>query len=516
MRALTRARGSFRLLLLVACGLAVVIAVHAVIAHEREQADRARRAQVLMERVRSSTQQVEIITLRTRVANDKAVARSVKAGFDNYRRVVADVRALREMDVPHARFEEVDRDVGRAYGIGINALALLHGNPQAGRQVALTTFSRALADVADATALAARRQDAVARAALLRAGIATTGSLALGALLLVLLGWRMHRLQRGSALAEQARAVERRGEERLRALVRHSSDVVAVTDASWHLRWLADSVRGMLGFEPAALIGRALTELVHPDDAGTAERFLRDAIGDGEGVRMASLRLRGSDGRYRHLELVADNRLADPLIDGILLNVRDVSERHALLERLHHQAFHDALTGLANRALLEDRVTQALARSRRSGTTTAAIFLDLDDFKAVNDGLGHAAGDELLRIVAARLQETLRGHDTPARLGGDEFAVLLEELVDDAEAAAIAERLRAAIERPLTVAGRSLTPAASLGVACASPTDTHETLLRNADVAMYAAKHRGKGRVAAFERAMRREALERLDLADDA
>ena len=160
---------------------------------------------------------------------------------------------------------------------------------------------------------------------------------------------------------------------------------------------------------------------------------------------MLSVRLRGADGAYRHLELVADNRLSDPLIDGILLNMRDVSERLALLEQLRHQAFHDSLTGLPNRALFDERLAARSVRLRRSGGFAAVMFVDLDDFKTVNDGLGHAAGDELLRAIARRLEDTLRTQDTAARLGGDEFAVLLEDLVDEAEALAIAERVRRAL-----------------------------------------------------------------------
>jgi diguanylate cyclase (GGDEF)-like protein/PAS domain S-box-containing protein len=378
--------------------------------------------------------------------------------------------------------------------------------------MALTAFGPALDRLAGATGRAARRQDRVARAALLRARIATAGSLAVGLLLLVLLGWRLHRLQRGSALAEHARAVERRGELRVHALVRHSADVVAVIDTSWRVRWLAESVRRMLGYEPQALLDRPLTDLVHPDDAAGAAQFLHEVADDVAGdVRTAGLRLRDHVGEYRHLELVADNRLADPLIDGILLNIRDVSERVGLLEQLHHQAFHDGLTGLANRALLEDRVEHALARFRRAEGGVAVIFLDLDNFKAVNDGLGHAVGDDLLRTIAQRIDETLRAQDTPARFGGDEFAVLLEDLADEAEALEIADRLRSALEQPLTVAGRRLTPSASVGIAYARTDDTHDMLLHNADVAMYAAKRQGKAQVAAFDSTMHDEAIERFE-----
>jgi PAS domain S-box-containing protein len=207
----------------------------------------------------------------------------------------------------------------------------------------MDAFSAAMMRLDAATARAARRQDDRAHAAQVRARIGGVASLVLGVLLLALVGWRLHRIQGRSALAEQARAVERRGEERLRALVRHSSDVVAVIDPSSRVRWLAESVHGMLGYEPEALAGRRLAELVHPDDGDGLAPFLRDAAEQEGAVTMLSVRLRAADGAYRHLELVADNRLSDPLIDGILLNMRDVSERLALLEQLRYQAFHDSL-----------------------------------------------------------------------------------------------------------------------------------------------------------------------------
>jgi diguanylate cyclase (GGDEF)-like protein len=151
-------------------------------------------------------------------------------------------------------------------------------------------------------------------------------------------------------------------------------------------------------------------------------------------------------------------------------------------------------------------------RLRRSGGFAAAMFVDLDDFKTVNDGLGHAAGDELLQAIGQRLQETLRAQDTAARLGGDEFAVLLEDLVDEAEAITIAERVRQALKPPLSIAGHLFAPSASIGVACPGSQDTAEELLRNADVAMYAAKDRGKAQVAGFEDAMRLQVVERVEL----
>ncbi|HEX5900350.1 MAG TPA: EAL domain-containing protein, partial [Solirubrobacteraceae bacterium] len=505
-------KGSLRILPLLACAVAVIAGMLLLADRARQQADRARQAQVLMERVRNGTERVDLVTWRSLATTSAASPATLAAGLEAYKQVVGSVRELRELGVPRRNVREVEASVGAAYGVGINTLAMSRRDPRAGRRMALTIFRPAMRRLERATTTAAHRQDERAGAALLRARIGGVASLVFGVLLLALLGWRLHRIQGGSALAEQARAAERRGEERLHALVRHSSDVVAVIDPSSRVRWLAESVRGMLNYEPEALVGRRLAELVHPDDAHSLAPFLQDAIAQGGNATMLSVRLRGADGGYRHLELVADNRLSDPLIDGILLNMRDVSERLALLEQLRHQAFHDSLTGLPNRALFEDRLRHALVRLRRSGGFAAVMFVDLDDFKTVNDGLGHAAGDELLRATARRLEDTLRTQDTAARLGGDEFAVLLEDLADEAEALAIAERVRCALEPPLTVAGQQVAPSASIGVACPGPQDGADELLRNADVAMYAAKGRGKAQVALFEDAMRLQAIERLEL----
>ena len=210
--------------------------------------------------------------------------------------------------------------------------------------------------------------------------------------------------------------------------------------------------------------------------------------------------------------MIAHNHIGDPLIDGILLNFRDVSERVALEEQLRHQAFHDDLTGLANRALFEDRLTLALSRGRRHDGRLAVIFVDLDDFKTVNDSLGHAVGDELLRATAQRLASCLRVQDTAARLGGDEFAILLEDLSSPDEAWEIAERLRRALEPPVVLDGRRIAASASLGLECPGPHATAADVLGNADLAMYAAKDAGKGRVARFEPAMRAQLVERVEL----
>ncbi|HEY4129218.1 MAG TPA: EAL domain-containing protein [Gemmatimonadaceae bacterium] len=202
------------------------------------------------------------------------------------------------------------------------------------------------------------------------------------------------------------------------------------------------------------------------------------------------------------------------LLETRFLHLALKDENRALEAKLVHQAFHDALTGLANRALFRDRIEHALARSSR-GERMAVLLLDLDDFKSVNDSLGHAEGDKLLMIVAERLLRATRGCDTVARIGGDEFAVLLEGLVDEAAAMVVVERIADSLRTPVKLLGREVALGASVGVAHVHGGERVEELLRNADVAMYKAKDDGKGRHAVFEPGMHAALLERLELEAD-
>ena len=308
-----------------------------------------------------------------------------------------------------------------------------------------------------------------------------------------------------------------RSEAFVAALVENASDVITVVGADGDIRYQSPSVERILGHPLASLDRAGVSVIVHPDDRPALLAALTDLRGRPPGSPVTlKCRVRHADGTWRHLEVVGNNLLDDTNVGGIVLTARDVSERQALEDQLRHLAFHDSLTGLANRALFANRVEHALIRSARRREPMAVLFLDLDDFKTVNDTLGHADGDELLGTVAERLRQCLRAGDTPARLGGDEFAVLLEELNGRQEAVAVAHRILDALRPPVVLQGREVTIGASIGIAVSRSGDEGaDVLLRNADVAMYTAKNQGKNRYVTFAPEMHRQIVERLGLRDD-
>jgi diguanylate cyclase (GGDEF)-like protein/PAS domain S-box-containing protein len=278
-------------------------------------------------------------------------------------------------------------------------------------------------------------------------------------------------------------------QRRLQALVQHSTDMIIVLDRRGMI--VTQTGDGILGHRPGQLLRRPLERLVHEDDRDTLKAILAGRV---EGPTI-EWRLKHLDGQYVHVETAVADMREDGDVQGIVLTSRDVTERKASEAQLRHRAFHDPLTQLPNRALFYDRIEQGLHRAAREGHHVAACAIDLDDFKTVNDTLGHAAGDELLIQVAQRLRGCLRSHDTAARLGGDEFGILLEGVGERSEPIQVAERILAAMKAPFEVAGEQLVVLPSIGVALAESGDEIvEDLLRHADVALYAAKGNGKGR----------------------
>jgi diguanylate cyclase (GGDEF)-like protein/PAS domain S-box-containing protein len=312
----------------------------------------------------------------------------------------------------------------------------------------------------------------------------------------------------GIEMADQL--LRQRAEARFQALVQHSSDAILVVDAGGRIEYSSPSTRHVLGETQAELDRRALVELVAEHDRLRVVHALRGGQADGSALAI-EFELVSARGNLE-VEAICTNLLDNDDVGGIVLNIRDITERKSFERQLAHQAFHDEVTGLANRALFRDRVEHALERVRR-GSSVAVLFIDVDDFKAVNDTLGHQVGDELLRIVAERIIASSRTIDTAARLGGDEFAVLLEDNTPSVPER-VAERLLAEISAPIDVHGHDLGVTASIGIACSVPGDlcSVDELLRNADVAMYAAKADGKGVCRTFESSMHVALLGHLEL----
>ena len=328
---------------------------------------------------------------------------------------------------------------------------------------------------------------------------------------------RQNRLLREQAATEQALTDGlRKSEERFRSLVRNASDGIMIARDDSTITYESPGVERVLGFAPEARIGRQAFELVHDEDLRSVRRLFSDVARNPDMEATAEFRARHADGSWRVVEAVAKNLLADPAIEGIVVNYRDVTDRRSLEQQLRHQAFHDSLTGLPNRALFLDRLSHALTRTRRGQAPLAVMFIDLDDFKAVNDSLGHGAGDELLVAVAGRIRMTVREADTPARMGGDEFAILLEDATSADAARETAGRVLDALRLPFRLQGQDVAIRASVGIATYdSPEQTADELLRNADISMYAAKSQGKDRLVVYESAVHDAAIWRLQLRTD-
>ncbi len=326
---------------------------------------------------------------------------------------------------------------------------------------------------------------------------------------------------------------DERGRERFAALVEHSSDGILMIDRELRVSYASPALFSVWGHRPSDLVGHSVTTLFAARDAEVARSQLERsaALPTGATLDFEST-IRRADGAERQCQAIAANLIGHAAIGERVLTLRDITDRKRLEAELTEQAFHDSLTGLANRALFLDRVEHSL-RVRSAGSSLAyrlathsacgdrpagdlaVVFLDLDDFKQVNDGLGHAAGDELLGVVGARLLACVQSGDTVARLGGDEFAILFENRSGVSEVLEATERILALFTAPLRAGGLELAVRGSAGVALAGISDTAHDLIQHADIAMYEAKAAGRGSYQVFDPAMKRAAAERIALRAD-
>jgi diguanylate cyclase (GGDEF)-like protein/PAS domain S-box-containing protein len=304
--------------------------------------------------------------------------------------------------------------------------------------------------------------------------------------------------------------------EQMQAITRSLGEGVLALDEVGTVTFANPAAESLLGWRRGELVGRQIAESVDPegrdDSAPTPEWVHLPRLRAGETLRIDEHVVTRRDGSSLDVALTASPVVRDGDVVGAVVVFRDVRDRKALERRLVHQAFHDPLTGLPNRALFLDRLEHARARSMRDGGTQAVLFLDVDRFKVINDSLGHRTGDQVLQSVASRLVGVLRPSDTVARFGGDEFTVLLEQVVDASEAAQTAERILRVLQHPMEAGDRDVVITASIGIAIAEPGNAPGDLLAAADIAMYQAKSRGKNRYVVASPDADERALARLDL----
>lgn len=301
-------------------------------------------------------------------------------------------------------------------------------------------------------------------------------------------------------------------EARFSALVEHSSDPVTIVTEDATVLYRSPSVARLLGWDLVGPADSDFLHALHPDDLEHWYTALGSLLAQPADEVTAEWRLRHADGTWRTFQSVITNLIDEPAVGGLVLNSRDVTDQRALEGELRYQAFHDPLTGLANRPLFAEHLDRAVRRRARNGSSLNVMFIDLDNFKAVNDLLGRAQGDELLRQVAGRLRDTVRDADVIARLGGDVFAVLFEGPAEGTDPHAVAGRLLERFTDPFDLGPESVVMTISVGVATTHEAETDEELVRNASLAVNAAKAKGRRSYAVYTPALHGAILQTMKI----
>ncbi|MFZ5968012.1 MAG: EAL domain-containing protein [Bacillota bacterium] len=324
--------------------------------------------------------------------------------------------------------------------------------------------------------------------------------------------WMYTIILRDISERKKAEAVLRESRERYKALIENTYDLICEINLDGEYLYVSPNYRDILGYDSEDLVGKKVSSFVYKTDRLTLVSSLKKAVEE-KSLGEVSYRMVDKDGNIFWFESTGKIYKTADNETRIVMVSRDCTERQMFEDAIRHQAFHDALTGLPNRMLLKERLDLEIAHMQRSGEMLAVLFLDLDRFKIINDTLGHAVGDELLKMIAMRIKNCVRTDDTVARLGGDEFTVLLPGIAQVEDVGKIANKIMDAIKQPIRIDKHEFYISTSIGIAL-YPNDGDDpvTLLKNADVAMYLAKEKGRNNFQLYTSSMNEKALERLEM----
>jgi diguanylate cyclase (GGDEF)-like protein/PAS domain S-box-containing protein len=391
---------------------------------------------------------------------------------------------------------------------------LAGGDRPAARKIDLEVIDPMEVAVAQQVDAATLSSSKMAQEASDAATAGTRISLFSGAILLAALFWFFERSNRRSISLRVSQESLTKAEQKWKSLIRNVSDAIVLTNPEGTVTFVSPQLTRLFGFLPEEVVGKSIFEFIYRQDESVARVIFEQVLGSEQQIEQ-QWRIANNARVLLHCEVTLINLLHDSNVNSVLVTLHDITERTKFEEQITHQAFHDSLTGLPNRALFNERLKRTVDRCKRRNQKVAVLFLDLDNFKVVNDSLGHEEGDRLLIELAEMLKGCIRPDDTVARLGGDEFTVLLEDIGDIDEAKGVADRIITRLRKPIRLSGRDFVATCSIGLALLDDEHDSDNLLRDADTAMYQAKTSGKAGYAIFDRTMSVKAVERLELEGD-
>ncbi len=480
----------------------------------RNQVDEARSAQITLNQIAVLTREINNLTLAT--LQKQTLTPEADTEMRAARQALPEAVLAAHLHAYHtAALEKVwpalDNYITSA---GRQWILMQIGDFDEARQADFQAISPQFDLMQHQVQIAIESEDKWAQGVALRARNELLAAAILTATAMLILFLRLQRQEHVGQLEETERNALSESEDRFRALTEQSTDVILIADRSGQIKYASPSVHTVLAVHGASLVGTNMIDLVHPDDFAKTMSTGSRSVAYGQNPRqnpIVEFQLRHADGRWLYFECVVRNLIQHKNIGGIVYNARDITERKHAQEELLFSATHDALTGLPNRVLFLGRLQSVVDRMKRHPHEAAAVlFIDIDDFKVVNDCYGHATGDVLIREVSNRLRACMRSDGTIARMGGDEFTILVEDVTDPSDVIRVAERIQSSFERPFLLEGLEVVKSASIGIALTSPETSAEVVLQNADIAMYRAKAQGKARSELFDRTMHEQVMSRL------